>query len=215
MDIFSTIQSYGALFPIPALTFFILYIVIPSQHSLFRHIFHIKKKRKLSNKNHLLYAVLWYSKSSPSSWSQCDLNPGRVKHISTFEASCGTVPSKFYFAMEFLLYLQTVLSLITTRIMMPREHVHSLYKCFFTPQLKAELLNVWVDDHEFFARVMTIESSQFADTRFIQKLTDTSLLRVVRDSFPCSWGKPFHFFEMQPGRLFMRPIKDSCFLPSP
>ena len=40
--------------------------------------------------------------------------------------------------------------------MMPREHVHSLCKCFLTPQLKAELLNVWVD--EFFARVITIKS---------------------------------------------------------
>ena len=40
--------------------------------------------------------------------------------------------------------------------MMPREHVHSLYKCFLTPQLKAELLNVWVD--EFFARVTTFKS---------------------------------------------------------
>ena len=213
MDIFSTIQSYGALFPIPALTFFILYIVIPSQHSLFRHIFHIKKKRKLSNKNHLLYPVLWYSKSSPSSWSQCDLNPERVKHISTFEASCGTVPSKFYFAMEFLLYLQTgPLTYHNTDYDASWARTQ-LIQVLFHPQLKAELLNVWVD--EFFARVMTIKSSQFADTRFTQKLTDTSLLRVVRDSFPCSWGKPLHFFEMQPGRQFMRPIKDSCFLPSP
>lgn len=30
VDILSTIQSYSALFPSPALTFFILYIVIPS-----------------------------------------------------------------------------------------------------------------------------------------------------------------------------------------
>lgn len=114
------------------------------------------KRRENCQITHLLCAVLWYSKSSPSSWSQCDLNPGRVKHIPTFEALCVTGSSKFYFAMEFLLYLQTVLSLITTGIMMPREHVHSLYKCFLTPQLKAKLLNVWVD--EFFARVITIKS---------------------------------------------------------
>lgn len=54
------------------------------------------KRRENCQITHLLCAVLWYSKSSPSSWSQCDLNPRRVKHIPTFEALCATVSSKFY-----------------------------------------------------------------------------------------------------------------------
>lgn len=36
------------------------------------------KRRENCQITHLLCAVLWYSKSSTSSWSQCDLNPGRV-----------------------------------------------------------------------------------------------------------------------------------------
>lgn len=98
------------------------------------------KRRENCQITHLLCAVLWYSKSSPSSWNQCDLNPGRVKHIPTFEALCATVSSKFYFAMEFLLYLQTVLSAYHNRDYDASWARTQLIQVLFNPSVKSRTL---------------------------------------------------------------------------
>ena len=53
--------------------------------------------------------------------------------------------------------------------------------------------------------------ARFADTRLIQTPRSYG---EFGDSFPCPWGKPLHFLEIQPGRPLMRPTMDSYFLPN-